>query len=188
MGRRGEVSSRCWDRHGPAPGQGSEGPATGPGPAPGRGLALLGAMTRLWACVDFNGRWSRHSPLSATARSHWSTRLAAIPVASQPPSDAREPHRYLWLAVACPSQLAHPTRHLFVAYRLSPGHSPKKIGGQATTASLFCRFAPPSPRFDTPNTPRLDPWRSKRSTARAVSTSGTSSPRKRGTVPEPPSS
>lgn len=61
LGRGGGVSSRFWDieesadRHGPAPGQGSppavEGPATGPGPAPRRGLALLGAMTRLWAWI-----------------------------------------------------------------------------------------------------------------------------------------
>lgn len=39
--------------------------------------------------------------------------------------------------MACTSQLAHPTRLIFVAYRLSPGRSPKKIGGQATTASLL---------------------------------------------------
>lgn len=156
---------RTW-RHGPAPGQGSppavEGPATGPGPAPRRGLALNDAPLG----VDFNGPWSRHSPLSAIARSHWPTRLAAILDASQPPSDAREPHRYLW-HVPRSSRTPLGIFSSLIAYR--PVAVLKKLEGKQRRP-LFCRFAPPSPRLlqPPPDSIHGDPKEARQGPSRQV--------------------
>jgi hypothetical protein len=129
-------------------------------------------------------------------------------VSNQPePSIAPQLARSRWPRHAKPQNISkgHPTSaptmsgQLFIAYR--PG-SPPKIsecsGSSRGPIEAVPSLRPSAKALDTTtaNTPGVaspvthqpTPWRFRRSTAKAVSTSGTSSPRRRDTARVPPSS